>query len=667
MIYSIDFETRSKAPLKDVGLDIYANDPSTEVLCIAYGTTPDNIVVHIPNPAARIPHLPLLEHVRNGGKIAAWNAMFEYAIWNCVCVPKYGWPPLKLEQCIDTMAIAAANNIPQSLDDAGTFMDSEHKKDAVGKRLIMKLAKPNSKGVFNEDPELLAELYDYCAQDVRTEMAIGSVLRPLTAEEQEVWTLTQRINLRGVPVDYGELHNAVLAVCRAQDALDNECLKLTGCKPSERAKLLAWINERLMEPLPNLTAETVSNMLQRNINEELFDEGDRVIRALELRQEGSQTSVAKYAKMMEIQREGRIRNTLVYHGASTGRWASRGGLNLQNIARPTISEDEINEAIPIVFGTGVGSMLQLSSLVRSAIVAPPTKTFVDVDFSSIENRVGVYLAGQNDKVELFRKGLDEYKVFAAKSLYRIPYDAVTKEQRQISKSAVLGAMFGQGAKGLVKYSEGMGVKLTEQQAQKAVYAYRREYQYVQELWYDCESAAKRAIAQPGVMIAVIRGLSKQDDDPELVLETPAKTTKLHFLCAKDALWMKLPSGRFICWQRPKLELVTFAWGEEKMSVVVHSQNTFTRQWTRNVLIGSSIFQSAVQGTARDFLAVAMLNLEKTGYEVINSIHDEVLLLVEEQNGESALADVINIMTTPPTWAPDFPLAAEGWIGKRYRK
>jgi DNA polymerase len=63
----------------------------------------------------------------------------------------------------------------------------------------------------------------------------------------------------------------------------------------------------------------------------------------------------------------------------------------------------------------------------------------------------------------------------------------------------------------------------------------------------------------------------------------------------------------------------------------------------------------------------MLNLEKAGYEVINCIHDEVLLLVEEQNGESALADVTDIMITPPTWAPDFPLAAEGWFGKRYRK
>jgi len=137
--------------------------------------------------------------------------------------------------------------------------------------------------------------------------------------------------------------------------------------------------------------------------------------------------------------------------------------------------------------------------------------------------------------------------------------------------------------------------------------------------------------------------------------------------AKNALWMQLPSGRLICWQRPQLELLTTPWGSQKLGVTVHSQSTYTRQWGRNALIGSSIFQSGVQGTARDFLAVASLNLEKAGYEVLNLIHDEVLLLVEEQSGESALEDAIKIMTTPPTWAPDFPLAAEGWISKRYRK
>jgi DNA polymerase len=638
MIYSIDFESRSTIDLADQGLDIYANDPTTEVLCIAYGIEPHSVICgSISEPYLK----PLLDHVANGGKIQAWNAMFEYAIWNCVCVPKYGWPPLKLEQCIDSMAIAAANNIPQSLGDASIFMDATHQKDTRGRYLIQKLCKPNRKGVFENDPELLAELFEYCAQDVRTEMAIVKLLRPLSAQEQHIWELTQRINLRGVPVDPNELHNAVLAVVRAQDQLDNECVSLTGFKPSERAKLLDWINKRIPHaPMADLTAETVSKMLQCNIF-------PVIKRVLELRQEGSQTSVAKYAKMMEIQREGRIRNTLVYHGASTGRWASRGGLNLQNIARPTLSDEEVELAIPRVFVRAQATMQELSSSVRSAIVAPQGKTFVDVDFSSIENRVGVYLAGQKDKVELFRKGLDEYKVFASESLYRVPYDEVTKDMRQVSKSAVLGAMFGQGAKGLVKYAEGMGVTLSEGQAKSAVDGYRTSYAKVKALWALCENAAIQAVENPG---------------------NPFRAgDKLVLKVAKNALWMQLPSGRLICWQRPQLELLTTPWGQEKLGVTIHSQNTFTRQWSRNQLIGSSIFQSAVQGTARDFLAFAMIELERAGYEVINSIHDEVLLLVEEQSGESALADVLKIMTTPPSWAPDFPLAAEGWYGNRYRK
>jgi len=224
MIYSIDFETRSCANLPDVGLDIYANDDTTEVLCIAFGTQPDNVEVQTPIVIDQLPTQLniLLGHVANGGKIQAWNAMFEYAIWNCVCVPKYGWPELKLEQCIDSMAIAAANNVPQSLDDAGAFMDSTHKKDAIGARLIQKLCKPNRKGEFENDPELLQQLFDYCAQDVRTEMAIVKLLRPLTADEQRVWELTQRINLRGVPVDSNELQNAVKAVQSAQKAIDKE-------------------------------------------------------------------------------------------------------------------------------------------------------------------------------------------------------------------------------------------------------------------------------------------------------------------------------------------------------------------------------------------------------------------------------------------------------------
>lgn len=630
MIYSIDFETRSHTELKKVGLDKYAKCPTTEVICMAYST--DGVNVHLWTPDQSVPSFLFNPNT----VFQAWNAAFEYNILKYVLEL-----PVKWEQMIDSMAIAAANNIPQSLEEAAIFVGAMEKKDPVGKRLILKLSKPNSKRVFNTNPELLQQMYEYCKQDVRTEMSIVKELRPLTEQEQQVWILTQKINERGVPVDVYEAQNALSTVNSAKDVVNAEMLGITGdINANQVPLLLGWLNAQGMD-MANLTYETVTAKL---LDPKL---PKNIRRALELRQLGSQTSVAKYEKMLEVQEGGRIRNTLVYHGASTGRWASRGGLNLQNIARPTLGEEALERAIQRVLEDGEGgTMEELSSLVRSVIKAPYGQTFVDVDFSSIENRVASWIAGQTDKVELFRKGLDEYKAFASSSLYNVSYDDVTKDMRQISKSAVLGCMFGQGFKGLVKYAEGMGVKLSEEQSKNAVDAYRVAYAKVKNCWYDCERTAIDAINNPG---------------------EPFKTGKLLFKFTKDALWMRLPSGRLICWRDPKVEKQLTPRGFMRDGITVRSQNTFTRQWGRNSLIGSSIFQSAVQGTARDMLAECTLALENAGFEVINLIHDEVLMLADEEGAQETLATVTSIMTAPPKWAPDFPLAVEGWVSKRYRK
>lgn len=629
-VVSIDFETRSRVDLPTYGLDRYSKDSSTEVLCMAYSI--DGRETRIWDPKEVKPPFWLTDP---NTRFTAWNAAFEVNILRNVL-----GIPVRWEQFTDTMAWAAANNIPQSLEEAALFLGVTEQKDPAGKRLIQKLSKPNAKGVFNEDPELLRQLYDYCKQDVRTEMAVAARLSPLSDLEQSVWALTNLINDNGVPVDPVELKNAIDAAAINSSTIVTEMGELTGgISPSQPAKLREWLLDRGLK-LDDLTSETVSKLLNTVKN-------PTIRRVLELRRQGSLTSVAKYEKMLDVQVDGRIRNTLVYHGASTGRFASRGGLNLQNIARPHLDGDALEEAIErvLVEGRG-GTMDELSSLVRSVIKAPQGHVFVDADFSSIENRVASWIAGQNDKVELFRSGLDEYKTFASNSLYRVPYEEVTKEMRQVSKSAVLGCMFGQGSKGLVRYAEGMGVVLTPEESDNAVNAYRNAYSKVKSTWYAYESAAMEAINNPG---------------------TPVQSGKVLFKFSKGALWLRLPSGRFICWRTPEVQPHLTPWGALKDAIFVRNQNTFTRKWSRNVLIGSSIFQSAVQATARDMLTEAMLRLNDEGYSVVNSIHDEILLVVPEAEGETALGRVIEVMTTPPKWAPEFPLAAEGWFGKRYRK
>lgn len=636
MIVNLDFETRSKINLKDVGLDKYAKCKTTEVICMAYSVDGGEVQLWIPNQTTAPAFL-----FNKDTQYQAWNAAFEYNIMKYVLEL-----PVRWEQMIDSMAIAAASNIPQALEEAAIFLGVTEQKDPIGKRLIQKLSKPNSKGVFNKDPELLLQMYEYCKQDVRTEMDVVSQLRNLSSNEQAVWVMTQKINERGVPVEPSELQNALNTVDNAKSEVAVEIQGITGgISANQVPLLLGWLETKGCK-LDDLTAETVEKAL---LNPEL---SPNVRRVLELRQLGSATAVTKYKKMLEVQVGGRIRNTLVYHGASTGRWASRGGLNLQNIARPTLGDEEIETAIGRVLERGEGgTMDELSSLVRSAIKAPDGHLFVDADFNSIENRMASWIACQNDKLEMFRQGLDEYKTFASSSLYRVPYEEVTKDMRQVSKSAVLGCMFGQGAKGLVDYAEGMGVKLTQEQSKQAVDAYRMSYARVKNSWYEFERLAIQAIRNPGTAFR-----------PE-----GAQGTKIAFKCTKGALWMQLPSGRLICWRDPEIQKQLTPWGAMKDGITVRNQSTFTRKWGRNNLIGSSIFQSAVQGAARDILAESALLLELNGFEVLNLIHDEVLLLVKESDGDRALKTVEQLMTTPPKWAQDFPLAAEGWCGKRYRK
>jgi DNA polymerase len=630
-LVNLDFETRSTIDIATHGLDKYAKCRTTKVLCMAYSINGGEVHLWTPNLGLPLWLTTNLKDIQ----FQAWNAAFEFHIMKYVL----GWD-VEWEQMTDSMAIAAANNIPQALEDAAIFLGTTQQKDTAGKRLITKLCKPNRKGQFVDDPVLLDQLYEYCKQDVRTEMDIVRNLQPLTPHEQSVWVLTQKINERGVPVDPDELRNAINAVESGKESINQASLAISGCKATETGKLLGWLNAKGAD-MANLTAEYVSaKLVDTNLDPDIR-------KVLELRQQGSQTSVAKYEKMLDVQVGGRIRNTLVYHGASTGRWASRGGLNLQNIARPTIDDNAIKNAVERVLEGGQGgTMEELSSLVRSAIKAPYGQVFIDVDFSSIENRVASWIAGQTDKVEMFREGLDEYKTFASTALYQVPYEEVTKDMRQIAKSAVLGCMFGQGAKGLMNYAQGMGVQLDEQQSQEAVNAYRLAYSKVKNCWYNCHDKAMQAINNPSETFEL---------------------GKLLFKYANDALWMRLPSGRFICWRDPKIEAQLTPWGEMRDGVTVRSQNTFTRKWGRNALIGSSIFQSAVQGTARDVLAECSLLLEKEGFEIINLVHDEALLLAYEDKADIVLKQVLQIMTTAPTWAKDFPLAAEGWVDKRYRK
>lgn len=177
-------------------------------------------------------------------------------------------------------------------------------------------------------------------------------------------------------------------------------------------------------------------------------------------------------------------------------------------------------------------------------------------------------------------------------------------------------------------------------------AYRLAYGRVKNCWYQMGQAALDCIKNPG---------------------QPFKAGRVTMKVANNVLWMQLPSGRLICWQAPDIRKELTPWGKPADVVYVTSQNTFTRKWGRNKLIGSSIFQSSVQGAARDFLAESALALDAEGIAVVNLIHDENLTLSLVEDAKYTEERLMTVLTTPPKWAPDFPLAAESWVDTRYRK
>jgi DNA polymerase len=650
---NLDFETRSDVDIK-LGLDRYFGTPNASVLCLAY-QMPEATEPVLWTPKDPMPK-DLTDFVKAGGIVKAWNTMFEFMAWNALLVKQYGFPPMDLNQCVDSMAQAAAMSLPQALGGcaAALGLPMDQQKDTRGKYLIQRLCKPHPvtktrDSIWVEDAALTAELYAYCLQDVKVERAISELLPELSDEEQATWLITQVINRRGLPVDTDEVCNVVKVIEAETLRLQDIAVAITGgIEVTQRTKLLEWFETQGLVT-STLDAATVEALLE---DTSLSNDVRTVLSA---RAAVSQTSTAKFQKILDIAAtDSTIKNLLVYHGASTGRFASRGGFNYQNLKRPDIKDPDTAIEIIAKHHDDLEFLLMLypdlmnaiASCGRASIKAPAGFEFIDADFSSIENRCGPWLAGDKATMEMFRKGLDEYKVFASK-MYNVKYEDVTKEMRQVSKSAVLGSMFGQGAKGLVEFAAGLGVTITPEKSKELVDLYRADRKLIVKMWYACGDAAMSATLNPGRQYKVGEHLT------------------FFYNSDRDFLYMKLPSGRKIGYYQPRVQQARAPWGEMKDVVTHMAMDTYTRKWTRVKTIGAGFYQNAVQGVARDILCNAVVNLEAGGYKVVGLVHDEALSIVPSGHGDEK--EYCALMCRPPAWLIGMPVAAESWRGLRYQK
>lgn len=643
----IDFETRSEADIKETGSWVYSLHPSTEILCMAFKDTTNKVSDLLTN-------FWLNEKIKNyftkaiteGEIFESHNAFFEKGIWENVLVKKYGWTSIPAEQWRCSASVAAYHALPRNLAAAGNLLKLSKTKDYEGKRVMLQLSRPKTKGGFIEpqdDPEKFKILYDYCKQDVEAEEAISHRLGHLPTKELAIWQLDQTINMRGVHIDKEAVEVCLKIIDEYITRLNKEVAELAEGyfeTVNQRAKVLEWCKQQ-GENVLLYDKAYITDILPKIKN-------PKVKRILEIRQEIGRTSTAKYQAMLNsLAPDNRIRDVLFYHGASTGRWTGK-LVQFQNLPRGSIKN--MDQAVAFVKKNPSLAMVEMfygrpmdfmSSLIRGMVSAPDGKKLVVADFAAIEARVLGWVAGCNKMLNQFKQGQDLYKDMAS-VIYKVPVDQITAEQRQLGKAAILGAGYGMGAEKFYQTCLSWGIKIDEEMAQKAITAYRQTYREVPAFWASTERAAHNAVRIPNKSFGA--------------------GEKTRWFNEKGFLKCELPSSRHLHYFEPKFE--SNHRGNIELTYWSESMGSAVRSGT----YGGKLVENLVQAIARDLMAEAMLRLEKAGFEIVLSIHDEV---VAEYKGLLPDQEVVKkfetIMSEVPSWATGCPIQASGWVGKHYKK
>ncbi len=642
-VLHIDLETYSDVDLAEAGLYRYVESPVFEILLAQYAFDEEPV---------QVVDLASGEHLPGAVQVALQDADTIKVAHNCsferACLARSLGVYIPPEEWRDTMNLCAMSGLPQSLDAAGAALGLEQQKIKEGVSLISYFCKPCKATIANggrtrnlpeHSPEKWERFKAYGLRDVEVERAIYNRLGkfPVPDWEHRVRCLDARINERGVKVDVELAAAAVSVNDKAVTGYGEEMKRLTGLdNPNSISQLKIWL-ESVGLGVESLNKATVADLLSETSD-------PVILRVLQLRALVGKTSVKKYEAMLAAASpaDNRIRGMMQYYGAGrTGRWAGR-IVQPQNL--PQNHLEDIGEVRELVRDGDLETLSLcydsvpdvLSQLIRTALVAEDGCTFLVADYSAIEARVIAYLAGEKWRMDVFAQGGDIY-CSSASQMFKVPVvkHGVNGHLRQKGKIAELACGYGGGINALKNFgADKMG--LTEEEMQQIVTQWRAASPTIPKFWRDTETAAKRAIMNPGKAFKLPCGAAYRLD--------------------KDALRLKLPSGRILSYWNAHLE---------DGSIVFMAQNQTTKKWEKSETWGGKLVENIVQAYARDCLAVAMLRLDEAGFKICFSVHDE--LICEEPIGGRSWRDMADIMGQPIPWAPGLLLRADGYETKFYMK
>lgn len=675
----LDFESRSEISLPDRGLDNYLKHPSTLPLMLAYAFDDGQVSLwqrHLHGPLPSELQDALLDP---SVKLIAFNAPFEQGMF------KYGLrTELPFSRWADVLIWARHLSVTGDLAEVGEQfgLPAEESKLKEGKRLISLFCEPGVAAKetplfghmdawfhdWDSDPEDWAKFGEYCKQDVVAERALFNRMQafPLPEQEQRGWELDQVINARGLPCDMELVRGSSAVAEQIKADLRGQLKAITGVEnPNSNPQILKWLETQGYD---------FSGLKKGFVNRALAGEcdlTDAAIKAINIRRQHAKTSDSKLDRISEIvSDDGRLRNQFWYMGAArTGRWSGGGGVQVQNLPRPSKAVSKnLDLAINLLKQRDyLGIELEfepmdaISSTIRSVFRASPGKKLIVADLNAVEFRVLGWITKDNAINSVFRNGLCPYKDFGV-DLFNKLYEEITKDERQQAKPGVLGGGYQlsggeeytneDGDKeysGLMGYARQLGIELNHDLAHDSISAFRTKYADVPPFWYAIEEAALRAVRNPGTEITT--GFTKRNGEQveiELGVALQCFGTKL--------LRMMLPSGRGLHYIRPKIEK------DEKFKkdgVKYWGKDQKTKQWCDQKIYGGKWVENYDQAFARDLLLGGLVRAEKKGLTPVGSTHDEIICEVDKDS-RFGLDDLIECMTKPFPWCPDLLLGAEGY-------
>lgn len=603
-IYVIDFETYySKTySLTKLTTQQYIDDPQFEVIGVAVKKNQEPTVWCSGTSLQTEEFLAGFEF--ENAAVAAHNALFDASIlsWQFGIKPKLIIDTLSMARAVHGMEVG--NSLAKLSEYYGLGEKGTEVVDAKGKRRL------------DFSKEQLEAYASYCVNDVDLTYELAKRLTPhFNKVELKLIDMTVRMHSEpSLVLDIQTLEDHLIAVKeRKEQLLQQSCTTRKDLMSNPKfASLLEGFG---VEPPKKISArtgkETYAFAKTDEGMKELTTHPNPDVQTLVAARLGNKSTLEETRTQRFIniaQVAGVLPVPLKYYGAMTGRWAATDKINLQNLPR--------------------------GSVMKKAIRAPSGYVIVGADLSNIELRVGLYFAGQWDKLKLLRAGVDLYKDFAA-PVFNVAYDAVTEEQRFIGKTSQLSLIYGTGAvklRNAIKSDARFGTDIGEEKAKEIVDRYRTDYSDVKEAWYAGDRVIKAI---------------KRDAD-----YTYAPNERLSLLVAGED-GIKLPSGLMI--QYPDLSGAQD--GERGGWVWTYKQRN-----ERVKIYGPKVFQNVVQALARCVMGEAMVRIQKK-YPIVLTIHDACYSVVPEEEAEEARRFIITELRKAPAWAEGIPLDAEGGFGE----